>query len=96
MVVQIKKHPINFMKTCSLYTVLMMMGMGWTIIGPTLLDLKTQVNRELNEVAVVLPSASGGSALRSVIMGFIFEKVNYQLFSFIMGMTALFMYLCLS
>ena len=76
MFVRIKKNPINFMKTCSLYAALIIIGIGWTIIGPTLLDLKT---RELKEVTIVVPSASCGSTLGSVIMKFIFEKVYITL-----------------
>jgi len=54
---EIKTHPINFAKTCALYASVMFMGMGFAIIGPTLLDLKTQTGRELNEVAIILPAS---------------------------------------
>jgi len=50
------------------------------MIGPTLLDLRTQVSCDLTEVSTALPARAGGYALGSFIMGFIYDKINVQLF----------------
>jgi len=77
---QIRLHPVNFLKTIALFTSIFATAMTFTIIGPTLLDLKTQVNREINEISYVITARSGGYALGSFFMGLVFEKINVELF----------------
>jgi len=81
-------------KTLAIYSALISMGMGYGVIGPTLLDLKTQVLSDLNQVSFILPARSGGYALGSIIMGFLFDKVNFQLYSsVVMAAAAVFYFL---
>src|SRR5258708_5627266 len=77
---QIRLYPERFVKTVALWTSILAIGMSFGVIGPTLLDLKTQVSRELGEVSSVLPARAGGYALGSIIMGILYDKINVLFF----------------
>ena len=64
---QIRLYPMRAVKSLALYTCLLTLGMGAAIIGPTLLDLRTQVFRTLTEVSAIMPARSGGYALGSFL-----------------------------
>ena len=64
---QIKLYPLRFVKTCALYTALIGVGFSLGVVGPTLLDLKTQVGRGLSDVSYALPARAGGYALGSFV-----------------------------
>jgi len=76
---QIRKYPLRFFKTCALYTSFITLGFSLGIVGPTLLDIRTQVQRGLSEVATALPARAGGYAVGSFVMGFVYDRVNYLL-----------------
>jgi hypothetical protein len=64
---QIRKYPHRFLETGALFTSFIGLGFSLGVVGPTLLDLQTQVQRELSEVAYALPARAGGYALGSLI-----------------------------
>lgn len=64
---QIRKYPHRFLETCALFTSFIALGLSLGVVGPTLLDLQTQVQRDLNEVATALPARAGGYALGSFV-----------------------------
>jgi len=78
---QIRLYPIPFVKSLAIYSTLLSLGLTLGIIGPTLLDLRTQVNTDLTQVATVIPARAGGYVAGSFIMGFLYEKVNVMLYS---------------
>jgi MFS family permease len=57
------------------------LGMSGGILGPTLLDLKQQVDTSLTAVSLVLTSQSVGYVIGSTSMRFLYPKVNFQLAS---------------
>ena len=77
---QIRLYPERFVKTIALWTSILAIGLSFGVIGPTLLDLKTQVSRELGEVSSVLPARAGGYALGSIVMGILYDKINILFF----------------
>jgi MFS family permease len=64
----------------TLYTSILAMGLGSGILGPTLLDLRTQVSRDLNEASLTLPARAVGFGLGSFLMGLTYERFNIMLF----------------
>ena len=67
---QIKLYPMRFVKTLVIYLAMGAIGLSYGVIGPTLLDLKTQVSRELTEVSASLPARAGGYAAGSFLSKF--------------------------
>ena len=72
---QIKLYPLRFFKTCALYTAFIGIGFSLGVVGPTLLDLKSQVGRGLSEVATALPARAGGYALGSFVSEYTTQRV---------------------
>ena len=60
-----------------LFTCMLGIGLNYGIIGPSLIDLKTQLSADLASVSVLLPSRAGGYALGSFLMGFLYKKYNF-------------------
>ena len=67
---QIKLYPMRFVKTLAIYFAMSAIGLSYGILGPTLLDLKTQVSRDLTEVSASLPVRAGGYAAGSFLSKF--------------------------
>ena len=67
---QIKLYPMRFVKTLAIYFAMSAIGLSYGVIGPTLLDLKTQVSKELTEVSISLPARAGGYAAGSFLSKF--------------------------
>lgn len=76
---EVRSHPLRVLKTLCLYSAMISLGFSLAILGPTLLDLKTQVQRPLEDIAISLPVRAGGYAVGSFIMGFVYDKLNMQL-----------------
>ena len=64
---QIKLYPMRLVKTLTIYCCMLSIGLSFGVIGPTLLDLRTQVSRGLTEVSVALPARAGGYAIGSFL-----------------------------
>ena len=77
----IRSHPLRFIKTCALYTSFIAVGFSLGVVGPTLLDLRTQVQEDIKQVSISLSTRAGGYALGSVVTGLLFKKVNFLLTS---------------
>lgn len=67
--------------TMAHYFSFLTLGMSLSILGPTLLDLKQHVNCSLTAISFTLSARSAGYVVGSIIMGFLFPKLNYQLAS---------------
>ena len=77
---QIRAQQVGFLKTVCLYCCMFGIGVSFGVTGPTLLDLKTQLDLDLTDVATSLPARAGGYALGSLIMGFLYDKINLFFF----------------
>lgn len=75
---EIRSHPIRAAKSLAIMLCIIGLGFSQGILGPTILDLKTQVGRSLEDVAIAFPGRAGGYAVGSFIMGFVYEKLNMQ------------------
>ena len=64
---QIKEHKVRFLKTSVMLTMFMGMGMACGIIGPTLLDLRQQVQASITTISYALTARAGGHAIGSMI-----------------------------
>jgi hypothetical protein len=64
---EIRLHPSRAFKTLVLCFSMFTIALTYSVIGPTLLDLKTQVSRGLEEVSIALPARAGGYAIGSLI-----------------------------
>lgn len=65
--IQIKDHKVRFLKTLVLLTGYFGLGLLSAIVGPTLLDLRHQVQSSLTEVSFALTARAGGHALGSLM-----------------------------
>lgn len=64
---EIRAHPRRFVKTLCFFSSTMSLGASLGILGPTLLDMCTQVERPLEDVATALPARAGGYAIGSFV-----------------------------
>lgn len=74
-------HPVRAAKTIAIYLSYIVLAMMNAVVGPTLLDLRTQLGRSLNEVAYIIPGRAAGFAVGSLVMGFLYDKLNFLLTS---------------
>lgn len=65
--IEIKEHKVRFVKTIVLQLMLMGMGILSGIVGPTLLDLRQQVQTDLKTISYVLTARAGGHGIGSII-----------------------------
>lgn len=73
------KHKHRYIKTFTMYSCCIQLGLSMEIIGPTLIDLTYQTHSNLTEAAAVLPFRAGGYAVGAFITGIIYDHVNMQL-----------------
>lgn len=78
---QMQCHPVRAAKTFALYFSYLGLSMMNAVVGPTLLDLRTQLGRSLDEVAYIIPGRAAGFAVGSLVMAFLYDKVNFLLTS---------------
>ena len=64
---EIKQHKARVLKTVAQYTVYMTLGMSVGVIGPTLLDLKEQVNTDLKTISLIMTSRAAGHVIGSLV-----------------------------
>lgn len=64
---QIPDHGMSFLKSCCAYSAHLVVGLMAAIIGPTLLDLRLQVNSDLTTVASVVTFRAVGHAVGSLM-----------------------------
>jgi MFS family permease len=74
-------YPVQAVKTLALFTSIFAIGLTFGVIGPTLLDLRIQVSRDLSETSTALPARAAGYAIGSFIMGFVYDRLNIMLFT---------------
>lgn len=75
-----RRH-VRMIKTIAQFSSFLTVGMSLMIVGPTLLDMREQVDTSLTLISFTLTSRSVGYVIGSVIMGVLFPKVNFQLAS---------------
>lgn len=64
---EIKQHKVRLLKTIAQYTVYMTLGMSVGVIGPTLLDLKEQVDTSLQTISLIMTSRAAGHVIGSLV-----------------------------
>ncbi|XP_072562421.1 sodium-dependent glucose transporter 1-like isoform X2 [Paramormyrops kingsleyae] len=65
------------------------MGMGISVLGPTLGDLATNVGQNISNISYIFVGRSGGYMLGSMLAGILFDIINHQLLlGFSMALTA--------
>ena len=73
--VEARQHPVRALKTLCLLSGYMALGLASGLVGPTLLDLRQQVQTGLSTISYVLTSRAGGHAIGSVISELIFNTL---------------------
>ena len=64
--IEISRHRIRFVKTLALYSCYLSLGFSLGIVGPTLLDLRQQVQSGIQQISFALTARAGGYALGSL------------------------------
>src|SRR2546421_10918368 len=76
---EIKTHPMRFSKSIAVFFINVSFGLVSGLLGPTLLDLQIQVGASIDKIAYVMPARSVGIVLGSLMSGFIYTRINFQL-----------------
>ena len=63
---EVRRHPVRGWKTLAQFSCYMMLGMSVGVLGPSLLDLKTQVATDLSHVSLVMTSRAAGHVVGSL------------------------------
>ena len=88
MLQEIGRHPVRAWKTLALFTVYGMCGMSVGVMGPSLLDLRQQVQTSISNAALIMTARAAGHVCGSLLMGFIYSRINYQLTECLLMLTA--------
>lgn len=64
--IEIRNHRVRFVKTLALYSCYLSIGLSLGIVGPTLLDLRQQVQTGLQQISFALTARAGGYAIGSL------------------------------
>lgn len=67
---------IKIIKTCNLYLCFLVLGMSVSITGPTLLDLQTLVNTDIQHIAIIYTARSIGYLIGSLTGGVVFDMLK--------------------
>ena len=65
--VQVRLHKVRSLKTLCVMSACLSLGLVASIVGPTLLDLRQQVQTTITTIAYVLTCRAGGHAIGSVV-----------------------------
>ena len=64
--IEARSHPVRTLKTACLFAAYATIGLATGTVGPTLLDLRQQVQTDLRTIATVVTARTGGHAVGSV------------------------------
>jgi len=67
---------LRLLTTAFLFASFFALGMGVSIVGPTLLDLAQNVHVDVDQISSLFPARSGGYLVGSIVGGFLADSVN--------------------
>lgn len=72
-------HRIRFVKSCGLFSCFLVLGLSMGVVGPTLLDFKSQTDSPLEIVALIFPVRAAGYAFGSFLSGLLYPRMDVQI-----------------